>query len=201
MTPTKIDLNSQLERKNFLTISGSDPQLIVYGDRVTLTASQATTGLFPNGYLFKSYPEEARPKQGDKVIALAESDTIHSLNIFRYIDETGPFIISFEQIPSDTAIFSNQTYQMQNEQSKYANFDTNSDGKIDIIDAWNINENGIFDSQTNPADGKSMAFPATVIRNAGARWTLIGMIYFVIKVQQKHLVFCLPQFKDEISYD
>ncbi|KAA6373928.1 MAG: hypothetical protein EZS28_030544 [Streblomastix strix] len=67
---TKLDLSSQLERNSFLASSGSDPQLIVYGDRITLIASYATTGIFPNGYLFKSYPQEARPKQGDQVIAL-----------------------------------------------------------------------------------------------------------------------------------
>ncbi|KAA6361029.1 MAG: hypothetical protein EZS28_043445 [Streblomastix strix] len=67
---TKLDLSSKLERQSFLASSGSDPQLIVYGDRITLTASYATTGVFPNGYLFKSYPQEARPKQGDQVIAL-----------------------------------------------------------------------------------------------------------------------------------
>ncbi|KAA6324833.1 MAG: hypothetical protein EZS28_054141, partial [Streblomastix strix] len=50
----KLDLSSQLERSSFLASSGSDPQLIVYGDRVTLTVSYETTGLFPGGYLFKS---------------------------------------------------------------------------------------------------------------------------------------------------
>ncbi|KAA6404175.1 MAG: hypothetical protein EZS28_000284 [Streblomastix strix] len=38
----KLDLNSQLERQSFLVSSGSDPQLIVYNDRITLTASFAT---------------------------------------------------------------------------------------------------------------------------------------------------------------
>ncbi|KAA6357162.1 MAG: hypothetical protein EZS28_047310, partial [Streblomastix strix] len=68
--PIKLDLSSLLERSSFLAQSGLDPQLIVYGDRATLTASYETTGLFPNGYLFKSYLELARPKEGDKVIAL-----------------------------------------------------------------------------------------------------------------------------------
>ncbi|KAA6359620.1 MAG: hypothetical protein EZS28_044852, partial [Streblomastix strix] len=45
--PTKLDLSSQLERSSFYASSGSDPQLIVYGDRVTLTVSYETTGLFP----------------------------------------------------------------------------------------------------------------------------------------------------------
>ncbi|KAA6394452.1 MAG: hypothetical protein EZS28_010019 [Streblomastix strix] len=45
---TKLDLSSQLERNSFLASSGSDPQLIVYGDRIALTASYATTGVFPN---------------------------------------------------------------------------------------------------------------------------------------------------------
>ncbi|KAA6372230.1 MAG: hypothetical protein EZS28_032243, partial [Streblomastix strix] len=47
---TKLDLSSQLERNSFLASSGSDPQLIVYGDRITLTASYATTGVFPNAF-------------------------------------------------------------------------------------------------------------------------------------------------------
>ncbi|KAA6401770.1 MAG: hypothetical protein EZS28_002712 [Streblomastix strix] len=46
---TKLDLISLLERQSFLASSGSDPQLIVYGDKIPLTASNATTGLFPGG--------------------------------------------------------------------------------------------------------------------------------------------------------
>ncbi|KAA6368736.1 MAG: hypothetical protein EZS28_035737, partial [Streblomastix strix] len=88
----KLDLNSQLERSSFLASSGSVPQLIVYGDRVTLTVSYETTGLFPNGYIFKSYPEFARPKAGDKVIALVGTDTTNKNSIFCYIDQNGPFI-------------------------------------------------------------------------------------------------------------
>ncbi|KAA6353007.1 MAG: hypothetical protein EZS28_051466, partial [Streblomastix strix] len=89
---TKLDLSSQLERNSFLASSGSDPQLIVYGDRITLTASYATTGAFPNGYLFKSYPQEARPKQGDQVIALVGTDASNTYNIFCYIDQGGYFL-------------------------------------------------------------------------------------------------------------
>ncbi|KAA6378292.1 MAG: hypothetical protein EZS28_026181, partial [Streblomastix strix] len=46
---TKLDLSSQLEQQSFLASSGSDPQLIVYGERIALSASNATTGLFPGG--------------------------------------------------------------------------------------------------------------------------------------------------------
>ncbi|KAA6376669.1 MAG: hypothetical protein EZS28_027802 [Streblomastix strix] len=52
-----------LERSSFLAIGGQDLQLIVYGDRVTLTVSYETTGLFPGGYLFKSYPEFSKIKR------------------------------------------------------------------------------------------------------------------------------------------
>ncbi|KAA6364744.1 MAG: hypothetical protein EZS28_039729 [Streblomastix strix] len=86
---TKLDLSSQLERNSFLASSGSDPTLIVYGNRITLIASYATTGVFPNGYLFKSYPQEARPKQGDQVIALVGTDASNTYNIFCYIDQGG----------------------------------------------------------------------------------------------------------------
>jgi hypothetical protein len=58
----------------------------VYGDCVTLTASYTTTGIFPGGYLFKSYPEFARPKEGDKVIALVETNTTNKNSLFCYID-------------------------------------------------------------------------------------------------------------------
>ncbi|KAA6400806.1 MAG: hypothetical protein EZS28_003668 [Streblomastix strix] len=87
----KLDLSSQLERQSFLASSGSNSQLIVYGDRITLTASYATTGLFPcgdqlggqlSGYLFKSSPHEARPKLGDQVIALVGKDSPNIYNIF-----------------------------------------------------------------------------------------------------------------------
>ncbi|KAA6399534.1 MAG: hypothetical protein EZS28_004936 [Streblomastix strix] len=127
---TKLDLSSQLERQSFLASSGSDPQLIVYGDRITLTASYATTGLFPSrgqlggqfsGYLFKSYPQEARPKAGDQVIALVGTDA------------------------SNTA----QYYILQNyESSKKKNYDDNSDRKIDILDTWNANGKGQFEAQS-----------------------------------------------------
>ncbi|KAA6357581.1 MAG: hypothetical protein EZS28_046892, partial [Streblomastix strix] len=65
---------------SFLAIGGSDPQLIIYSDRVTLIVSYETTGLFPNGYLFKSYPEEAKPKPGDKMIALVGTNTKNKNN-------------------------------------------------------------------------------------------------------------------------
>ncbi|KAA6395713.1 MAG: hypothetical protein EZS28_008758 [Streblomastix strix] len=39
---------------------------------------------------------------------------------------------------------------------------------------------GTIPDQLLPANGKSMAFPATVIRNAGAKFIQIGMSYFVI---------------------
>ncbi|KAA6322671.1 MAG: hypothetical protein EZS28_054408, partial [Streblomastix strix] len=145
---TKQDLSSQLERSSFLAIGGSDPQLIVYGERVTLTVSYETTGLFPGGYLFKSYPEEARPKAGDKVIAFVGTNTTNKNSIFCYIDQNGPFIISTSQIPSTTAIILNVTYYKQQESSKKANYDANNDGKVDIMDTWNVNGNGIFETQS-----------------------------------------------------
>ncbi|KAA6378160.1 MAG: hypothetical protein EZS28_026313 [Streblomastix strix] len=79
---TKLDLSSQLERQSFLASSGQDPQLIVFSDRIALTASYVTTSLFPNGYLFKSYLSEVRPKLGDQVIALIGTDTPNTYNIF-----------------------------------------------------------------------------------------------------------------------
>ncbi|KAA6357231.1 MAG: hypothetical protein EZS28_047242, partial [Streblomastix strix] len=145
---TKLDLSSQLERNSFLASSGSDPTLIVYGDRITLTASYATTGVFPNGYLFKSYPQEARPKQGDQVIALVGTDASNTYNIFCYIDQGGPFIISSRWLPSNTALVLNITYYKNYESSKKINYDANNDGKIDIMDTWNVNGKGQFEAQS-----------------------------------------------------
>ncbi|KAA6393571.1 MAG: hypothetical protein EZS28_010903 [Streblomastix strix] len=147
--PTKLDLSSQLERSSFLASSGSDPQLIVYGDRVTLTVSYETTGLFPNGYLFKSYPEEARPKVGDKVIALVGTNTTNKNSIFCYIDQNGPFIISTSQIPSTTGLFINVTYYKKYEQLKIVNYDANNDGIENIMDTWHVNGKETFETQSH----------------------------------------------------
>ncbi|KAA6389102.1 MAG: hypothetical protein EZS28_015371 [Streblomastix strix] len=91
---TKLDLSSQLERSSFLALSGSDPKLTMHGDRVTSTVSYETTGLFLNRYLFKSYPEEARPKAGDEVITLVGTEPTNKNKIFCYINQNGPFIIT-----------------------------------------------------------------------------------------------------------
>ncbi|KAA6384705.1 MAG: hypothetical protein EZS28_019768 [Streblomastix strix] len=125
---TKLDLSSQLE--------------------ITLTASYATTGVFPNGYLFKSYPAEARPKQGDQVIALVGTDSPNTYGVFCYIDQGGPFIISSRWLPSNTALVLNITYYKNYESSKKINYDANNDGKIDIMDTWNVNGKGQFEAQS-----------------------------------------------------
>ncbi|KAA6400547.1 MAG: hypothetical protein EZS28_003926 [Streblomastix strix] len=144
-----LDLSSQQERSSFLSSSGSDPQLIVYNDPATLTASYETTGLFPNGYLFKSYPEKARPKAGDKMIGLVGIDTTNKNSIFCYIDQNGPFIISTSQILSNTALVINVTYYKIYEYSKIINYDANNDGRVDIMDTQHINSKGTFESQSH----------------------------------------------------
>ncbi|KAA6382415.1 MAG: hypothetical protein EZS28_022058, partial [Streblomastix strix] len=147
--PTKLDLCSQLERSSFLAIEGSDPQLIVFSDRVILTVSYETSGLFPNGYLFKSYPEEVRPKARDKVIALVGTNITNKNSIFYYIDQNGPFIFSTSQIPSKTAIISNVTHNKKYELSKIINYDANNDGRVDIMDTWHVNSNRTFETQSH----------------------------------------------------
>ncbi|KAA6379720.1 MAG: hypothetical protein EZS28_024753 [Streblomastix strix] len=130
----KLDLGSQLERSSFLASNGSDPQLIVYGNRVTLTASYETTGLFPGGYLFKSYPEFARPKEG------GQSDCIswNQNNEQKYTS----------QIPSKTGLFINVTYSKKYEQSKITNYDANNDGIVNIMDIWHVNGKGTFETSS-----------------------------------------------------
>ncbi|KAA6403845.1 MAG: hypothetical protein EZS28_000638 [Streblomastix strix] len=60
---------------------------------------------------------------------------------------------------------------------------------------------GTIPDELLPADGKSMAFPTIVIRNAGARWNIIGMSYFVIVTFKKQQIFCLSSLYDVISQD
>ncbi|KAA6398108.1 MAG: hypothetical protein EZS28_006370 [Streblomastix strix] len=150
---TKLDLNSQLERQSFLASSGSDPQLIVFGDRITLTASYATTCLFPgnsksDGYLFKSYPFEARPKLDDQIIELVETDVPNTYNKFCYIDQNETYNVSSRWLPSNTALVLNITYYNQYELLKKINYDVNNDGKIDIMESWNVNGKGQFEAQS-----------------------------------------------------
>ncbi|KAA6391229.1 MAG: hypothetical protein EZS28_013244 [Streblomastix strix] len=135
--PIKLELSSQLERSSFLASSGSDPQLIVYGDCVTLTASYETTGLFPNGYLFKSYPEFARPKAGDKVIILVGTNTTNKNSIFCYIDQNGPFIISTSQIPSKTGTFetSSHVYETVKKQTDMIATGLFGDNKVNYLNS------------------------------------------------------------------
>ncbi|KAA6382366.1 MAG: hypothetical protein EZS28_022106 [Streblomastix strix] len=144
--PTKIDYGSYLQRQSFLAgLFGSNPSLIVYGDRVTLSVAYETTGLFPGGYLFQSYPQEAKPKLGDEIIAYVGTKVENSVNIFCYIDQNGPCIIQNKQIPSGTMILINSTYYKKYEQLKQITYDSNNDGKVDIMDTWN--ENGIIGKQ------------------------------------------------------
>ncbi|KAA6369480.1 MAG: hypothetical protein EZS28_034994 [Streblomastix strix] len=149
--PTKIDYGPQLQRQSYLAAQfGSTPQLIVYGDRVTLSVAYETTGLFPNGYLFKSYPEDARPKLGDKIVAYVASKVDNDVNMFCYIDQNGPYITSNKQIPSDTIIIINSTYYKKYEQLKQITYDSNNDGKVDIMDTWNVNgKGGTYETQSH----------------------------------------------------
>ncbi|KAA6341127.1 MAG: hypothetical protein EZS28_052480, partial [Streblomastix strix] len=95
-----------------------------------------------------SYPEFARPKAGDKVIALVGTDTTNKNSIFCYIDQNGPFIISTSQIPSKTVLVINVTYYKKYESSKKINYDANNDGRVDIMDTWHVNGKGTFETSS-----------------------------------------------------
>ncbi|KAA6358664.1 MAG: hypothetical protein EZS28_045809 [Streblomastix strix] len=141
----KLVLSSQLERSSFLSSSGSDPQLIVYGDHVTLIESYETSRLFPGGYLFKSYPQFAKLKERDNVIALVGIDTTNENSIFCYIDQNGPFIIYTSEILSKAALVINVTYYKKYESSKKINYDAINDGRVDIMDTWHVNSKETFE--------------------------------------------------------
>ncbi|KAA6404075.1 MAG: hypothetical protein EZS28_000406 [Streblomastix strix] len=61
--------------------------------------SYATTGVFPNGYLFKNYPQEARPKLGDQVIALVgiDASNTYTYNTFYIVDDGTCSVCVFNQ--------------------------------------------------------------------------------------------------------
>ncbi|KAA6388736.1 MAG: hypothetical protein EZS28_015734, partial [Streblomastix strix] len=180
----KLDLSSQLERSSSLTSSGSDPQLIMCGDRVTLTVSYETTGLFPGGYLFKSQPEFARPKEGNKVIALVGTNTTNKNSIFCYIDQNGPFIISAQQIPSTTGLFVNRghaynTYYIVDDWTcKVCVFNLYFKAKGQLTSTQEI---GLIPDAVLPTDGKSMGFLASVYRNAGGYINWLAGIFNQLK--------------------
>ncbi|KAA6368787.1 MAG: hypothetical protein EZS28_035685 [Streblomastix strix] len=180
--PTKLDLSSLLERSSFLASNGSDPQLIAYGDRVTLIVIYETTGLFPNGYLFKSYPKEAIPKTCEKVIALvgtyayiiikhdgklaSSSQPIYIItNVFIKFQLIAPFDLDGHAY--------NTFYIIDDLTCKACAFNLYFETKVS---ATSTQEIGSVPDVILHADGKSMEFPESVYRNAG-RNSNCGMYY------------------------
>ncbi|KAA6395799.1 MAG: hypothetical protein EZS28_008671, partial [Streblomastix strix] len=89
-----------------------------------------------------------RPKAGDQVIALDGTDASNTYDIFCYIDQNSPQILSPSQLPSNTALVLNITYYKQYKSSKKINYEANNDGKIDFLDLWNINGKGQYETQS-----------------------------------------------------
>ncbi|KAA6401011.1 MAG: hypothetical protein EZS28_003462 [Streblomastix strix] len=170
---TKLDLSSYQERQSCKASNGSDPQLIVYGDRITLTALYATMGLFPgggqlSGYLFKSYHSGARTKAGDYEIALDGTQAPKTyIYIFCYINQNRPYIGSSRQLPSNTAHLLNIAYYKQYESSKKINCDANNKRKMDIMDTCNVNGNGQFEAQQIQSQAFIMATTVLNLENSG----------------------------------
>ncbi|KAA6395863.1 MAG: hypothetical protein EZS28_008610 [Streblomastix strix] len=135
--PVKIDYGPQIVNKIF--VFNELPQvLVVYGDRVTLNCFVTIKQQF-KGYIFNSYPQETQLKDDTNITTAICNDFNNSINYFCYIDENSPnvYVDQDQEIFADTSLVISTSYYKQFEALKYVNYDSNNDGKVDILDIWN----------------------------------------------------------------
>ncbi|KAA6363201.1 MAG: hypothetical protein EZS28_041272, partial [Streblomastix strix] len=150
--PVKIDYGQQIVNKPFI-FNEMQPTLIVYGDRVTLNCFVIIKQQF-KGYAFNSYPQEAQPKDNIKIITVICNSFSNNINLFCYIDENGPYVYAQDdrEIAANTSIVISTTYYKQFEALKQINYDSNNDGKVDIMDVWNGSGQGTHPTQSHMYD-------------------------------------------------
>ncbi|KAA6384071.1 MAG: hypothetical protein EZS28_020403 [Streblomastix strix] len=150
--PVKIDYGQQIVNKPFI-FNEMQPTLIVYGDRVTLNCFLTIKQQF-KGYVFNSYPLEAQPKDNVKIITVICNNFSNNINLFCYIDENGPYVYAEDdrEIAANTSIVISITYYKQFEALKQINYDSNNDGKVDIMDVWNGSGQGTHEAQSHVYD-------------------------------------------------
>ncbi|KAA6384077.1 MAG: hypothetical protein EZS28_020396, partial [Streblomastix strix] len=90
-------------------------------------------------HVFNSYPQEAQPKDNNKIITVIRNDFSNSINLFCYIDQNGLYVYAEDdrEIAANTSIVIQATYYKQFEALKQIIFDSNNDGKVDILEVWN----------------------------------------------------------------
>ncbi|KAA6384026.1 MAG: hypothetical protein EZS28_020449 [Streblomastix strix] len=150
--PVKIDYGQQIVNKPFI-FNEMQPTLIVYGDRVTLNCFLTIKQQF-KGYVFNSYPQEAQPKDNVKIITVICNNFSNNINLFCYIDENGPYVYAEDdrEIAANTSIVISTTLYKQFEALKQINYDSNNDGKVDIMDVWNGSGQGTHEAQSHVYD-------------------------------------------------
>ncbi|KAA6378281.1 MAG: hypothetical protein EZS28_026191, partial [Streblomastix strix] len=150
--PVKIDYGQQIVNKPFI-FNEMQPTLIIYGDRVTLNCFLTIKQQF-KGYVFNSYPQEAQPKDNVKIITVICNNFSNNTNLFCYIDENGPYVYAEDdrEIAANTSIVISTTYYKQFEALKQINYDSNNDGKVDIMDVWNGSGQGTHATQSHVYD-------------------------------------------------
>ncbi|KAA6353360.1 MAG: hypothetical protein EZS28_051113, partial [Streblomastix strix] len=150
--PVKIDYGQQIVNKPFI-FNEMQPTLIVYGDRVTLNCFVTIKQQF-KGYIFNSYPQEAQPKDNIKIITVICNNFSNNINLFCYINENGPYVYAEDdrEIAANTSIVISTTYYKQFEALKQINYDSNNDGKVDIMDVWNGSGQGTHATQSHVYD-------------------------------------------------
>ncbi|KAA6390557.1 MAG: hypothetical protein EZS28_013918 [Streblomastix strix] len=150
--PVKIDYGQQIVNKPFI-FNEMQPTLIVYGDRVTLNCFVTIKQQF-KGYVFNSYPQEAQPKDNVKIITIICNNFSNNINLFCYIDENGPYVYVEDdrEIAANTSNVISTTYSKQFEALKQINYDSNNDGKVDIMDVWNGSGQGTYAIQSHVYD-------------------------------------------------
>ncbi|KAA6360099.1 MAG: hypothetical protein EZS28_044374, partial [Streblomastix strix] len=146
--PVKIDYGQQIVNKPFV-YNEMQPILIVNGERFTLNCFVTIKQQF-KGYVFNSYPQEAKPKDNIKIITRICNNFINNINQFCYIDENGSYIYVEDdrEIAANTSIVISTTYYKQFVALKQINYDSNKDGKVDIMDVWNGSGQGTHEAQS-----------------------------------------------------
>ncbi|KAA6365750.1 MAG: hypothetical protein EZS28_038723, partial [Streblomastix strix] len=114
------------------------PELYAY---IKERDSQPPVGVAP------PVPVVARLMQGAKLITGTYNDFSNNIKLFCYNDENGPYNYAEDdrEIAVNTSIVISTTYYKQFEALKQINYDSNNDGKVDIMDVWNNSGKGTYE--------------------------------------------------------
>ncbi|KAA6391145.1 MAG: hypothetical protein EZS28_013328 [Streblomastix strix] len=142
--PTKIDYGSQLEIYDpfYMSFNNMAPanQLVVVGNKICINLEVKMNNQY-KGYVLKSFPEDAKPKNRQKICVPLGSNCRMKQNVYCYIDENGPYIAAEDDTPvyNGALIIIACVYYTDYELVNQVNHDANNDGKIDINDTHHQN--------------------------------------------------------------